>query len=68
MSERVYIADEAEVIGAVLDALRETSASADLARAIWTQASTLRVRRREPIWTSRGKLMPLHLDRQGRGD
>ena len=68
VSERVHLADEAEVIGAVLDALRETSASADLARAIWTQASTLRVRRREPIWTSRGKLMPLHLDRQRRGD
>jgi hypothetical protein len=33
-------------------------------RSLWTQASTLRVLRREPTWTERGKLMPLHLERR----
>jgi hypothetical protein len=37
------------------------------AQAIWAQAGTLRVKRQEPVWTGRGKLMPLHLERQRPG-
>lgn len=61
VSPKIEIADEAAVIGIVLDALGHSSVAADLARAHWKQAKTLRVKRMEPIWTARGKLMPLHL-------
>lgn len=61
ISPRVHISDEAQVIETVMEALRLSSAAADVARAIWSQAETLRVQRREPIWTARGKLLALHL-------
>ena len=61
VSPRVELADETKVIEVVLEALGRSSAAADIARAIWSQARTLRVKRMEPVWTARGKLMPLHL-------
>lgn len=61
VSPRVPLEDENEVIETVLEALRQSSVAADLAQAIWRQARTLRVKRQEPVWTARGKLMPLHL-------
>jgi len=61
VSPKIEIADETEVIEVVLEAMGRSSVAADLARAIWSQAGTLRVKRREPIWTARGKLMPLHM-------
>ena len=61
ISPKIKIADETAVIETVLEALGRSSVAADLARAHWSQAKTLRVKRMEPIWTSRGKLMPLHL-------
>ena len=61
VSPRIEIADEAAVIETVLEALGHSSVAADLARAIWKQAKTIRVKRMEPIWTARGKLMPLNL-------
>jgi hypothetical protein len=64
VSPRIEIADETAVVEAVLEALRRSSAAADLARAVWSQAGTLRIKRMEPIWTDRGKLMPLHLRRR----
>jgi hypothetical protein len=64
VSPRIEIADEAAVVEAVLEALGRRSVAADLARAIWSQARTLRVKRVEPIWTVRGKLMPLYLARR----
>jgi hypothetical protein len=64
VSPRVLIPDEATVIDVVLEGLRQSGVGADFARAIWTQAGTLRVRRMEPVWTARGKLMPLHLARR----
>jgi hypothetical protein len=63
VSPRIEIEDEKEVIEVVLKALKRSSVAADVARAIWSQAKTLRVKRREPIWTARGKLMPLHVQR-----
>jgi phenylacetate-coenzyme A ligase PaaK-like adenylate-forming protein len=59
VSPRVKSLDEQAVVQTVLEELSRGSASADLARAFWTQARTLRVRREEPVWTSRGKLIPL---------
>jgi hypothetical protein len=61
ISPKIKIAEETEVIEIVLEALRRSSVAADLARAIWSQARTLRIKRMDPIWTARGKLMPLHL-------
>jgi hypothetical protein len=63
VSPRVNIADERAVVEAVYQALRDTNPGADIARALWSQAGTLRVKRMEPIWSARGKLMPLHLAR-----
>lgn len=61
ISPQVNIADESEVIAAWAEALRRGSVGADLARATWQQAGTLRIKRAEPVWSSRGKLMPLLL-------
>lgn len=61
VSPKVEIKDEAEIIKVVLEALGRSSVAADLARAIWSQARTLQVKRMEPVWTDRGKLMPLHI-------
>jgi hypothetical protein len=63
ISPRVEILDEQSVIECVLNALRNSSPMADAARVGWQQANTLRVKRQEPVWTGRGKLMPLHLAR-----
>jgi hypothetical protein len=64
VSPKIELADERVVIETVLDALGHGSVMADSARAIWRQAQTLRVKRAEPVWTARGKLMPLHLVRR----
>jgi hypothetical protein len=60
---RLAIESEKVVIDAVIDALGRGSAGADSARAIWRQADTLRVKRTEPVWTERGKYMPLRVAR-----
>jgi hypothetical protein len=57
---RIEIDDEAQVIEVVIKALEKSSTSADAAGAIWRQAKTLRLQRRKPITTARGKQMPLH--------
>jgi hypothetical protein len=61
VSPKVALPEETVVIAAVLEALSQGSIAADSAQAVWNQARTLRVKRMEPIWTARGKLMPLHL-------
>ena len=63
VSPRIALADEHAVVGAVLDALAKTDNAADAARSVWTQADSLRVVRMEPVWTNRGKLHPLHIER-----
>lgn len=64
VSPRIEIADETAVVEAVLAALGQGSVAAALAQDVWGQAGTLQVKRMEPIWTARGKLMPLHLARR----
>ncbi len=59
ISPRVEISDEAAVVSALLQTLRESSAMADAARTVWQDARTIRVRRTEPVWTDFGKLAPL---------
>src|SRR5581483_735956 len=60
---RVKIQDERAVIACVLTELRNSSAMADAAQVTWRDADTLRIVRKEPIWTGRGKFMPLPLAR-----
>lgn len=63
ISPRVPITDNDEVIKKILEELGKTSVAADFARALWKQANALRIIRKEPVWTSGGKLMPLHMAR-----
>lgn len=66
VSPKIRLPDDQRVIDTVLDSLRRSGEAADLARATWRQAGTWRVKRMEPIWTARGKLMPLHLAERAR--
>jgi hypothetical protein len=66
VSPKIRLPDEPSVIQTVLDGLRQSGDAGDLARATWRQAGTWRVKRMEPIWTARGKLMPLHLAERAR--
>jgi hypothetical protein len=68
VSPKIHIDDDQQVIETVFEALRRGTSVADLARAQWSQAGTLRVKRMEPISTARGKLMPLHLARRRQAD
>ena len=61
VSPRIPLADESEVVETVLRELGRGDAAADLARAFMAQGRSLGVKRMEPVWTNRGKLMPLHL-------
>jgi hypothetical protein len=63
ISPRLNIESEGEVIEFLHNALRASSPAAGAASAVWKQAGTIRVRRREPVWTGRGKLLPLHVER-----
>jgi hypothetical protein len=63
ISPRVEIRDDAEVIRVILDALGKSSSMAAGARTVWQQAQTLQIQRREPVATARGKVLPLHLQR-----
>jgi hypothetical protein len=67
ISPRVEIDDESQVTEVVLGALRQSSPMADAARTLWQHADTIRVKRMEPVWTGRGKLMPLHMERPNVG-
>jgi hypothetical protein len=60
VSPKVLVSDEREIIKTVLKALGDHP-SVNSLRSIWGQAGTLQVKRMEPVVTSRGKLMPLHM-------
>jgi hypothetical protein len=63
ISPRITIREDTEVIEALHAALRSSSPAAGVASTVWKQAQTIRVKRAEPVWTARGKLMPLHIHR-----
>jgi hypothetical protein len=63
VSPRIELGDPDEARNAVLSALGRSSPAADMARAFWHQAGTLRVRRGEPHTSARGKQFPLHSER-----
>lgn len=55
--------EESAVIPFLLQALRESSPAADAARTVWQRAETIQLERRAPVITSRGKVLPLHIQR-----
>lgn len=59
----VDLRDEDAAITVFMEALGRSGHAGALSRTIWTQAGALRVKRMQPVWTNRGKLMPLHLQR-----
>jgi hypothetical protein len=61
ISPRVPIADEAQVISVLLNTLADSSPGGKAMSATLAQAGTVTVLRAAPIWTARGKFMPLHL-------
>jgi len=65
ISPGVAIVDESTVIEVMLNALGRSSPPADAARAMWQQAHTIQVKRMDPLWTGRGKLMSLHTEPHG---
>lgn len=58
---RLEIADEEAVARAMLAALGGGDDASELARAVWTQAGTLSVRRAVPTVTAAGKFLPLRV-------
>lgn len=60
----VAIDDEKRVLDFVHDALRRAGGGADMSRAIWSQADTLRLLREPPRMNARGKIWPLHAARR----
>ena len=63
ISPRVEIPDECEAVRVVLDALGRSSSMAASVGTVWRQAQTIRIERREPVVTARGKVLPLHIQR-----
>jgi hypothetical protein len=63
VSPEVDLVDEAAVIAAFLEELGKGDYVANLTRAFWEQANSIRVKRSEPVWTERGKLIPLRVKR-----
>jgi len=59
----IRIESETQVIEIVMNALRKAGVAAGVAAAMWSQAGTLQIRRAAPVWTARGKLMPLDRSR-----
>jgi hypothetical protein len=53
--------DEAELVKTILAELGKRSSNQRMMADVWAQAKTLRVQRKQPLTTARGKLMPLHI-------
>lgn len=63
VSPEIPIDDDSQVVPALLQALETSSDMAAAAVDVWRQSETIRLERKEPVWTERGKLMPLYLHR-----
>jgi hypothetical protein len=71
VNPEIQLDDESAVIETVLNELQQESAgpgqgslAAEMTRSIWKQANTLQVKRKAPILTSHGKMMPLYVLRK----
>ena len=61
VSPDVRIENTDAIAATMLEAIADQSLGADVARAIWARAGTIRVRRAVPVRTARGKLFPLYV-------
>jgi hypothetical protein len=59
--------DENDVIDVVLDEISRDSFGADLARTMWREAGTLRIKRDDPTWSTLGKLLSLRPAKRNAG-
>jgi hypothetical protein len=59
ISPRVRLANEQAVIAEMMQSLRRSSVMADAARQVWQEAHTVTVKRAEPVWSERGKFLPI---------
>jgi len=63
---RVFIRNNSEIIDVVVSELKRSNPMASAAGSILSQAGAIQVKREEPVWTGRGKLMSLHVTRHAR--
>lgn len=57
--------DEKRIKKIVFDTLTSEEYSHSYSRAYWTQADTIQIKRMHPVPTMRGKIVPLHISRDG---
>jgi len=55
--------DEAALVKTVLDELSRGKDTQRMMAQVWSQASTIQVKRMRPLTTARGKLLPLHIQK-----
>ncbi len=65
VAPHLKLEDERDVVDVVHRELAGRGGGAEMSRGLWTQASTLRVRREQPHVSSRGKWIPLRVERKG---
>jgi hypothetical protein len=63
VAPHLQLPDDAVVVDAVHGELARRGGGAEMSRGLWSQAATLRVRREEPRVSSRGKWIPLRVER-----
>lgn len=63
VAPHLQLPDDAVVVDAVHGALARRGGGAEMSRGLWSQAATLRVRREAPRVSSRGKWIPLRVER-----
>jgi hypothetical protein len=66
VSPRVGAVDDAAVATAFLEAIGADSGASRIAELLWREADVLRVERRPPVAGATGKILHLHVDRNGR--
>jgi len=59
--------DETELIQTVLAEIGKGQDSNKLMAQFWAESNTLRVKRIRPLATARGKILPLHIQKMGKG-
>lgn len=65
VAPHLELLDERAVIDAVHGELAVRGGGAEMSSGLWSQASTLRVRREQPHVSTRGKWIPLRVERNG---
>jgi len=68
VSDDVGEVDEQGVISLVLSELRKGSDTNRMMAEVWREQGVVKVRRGQPCVTAGGKLLPLHISREGRSD